>query len=67
MHVVTWTQKTLKFINADATSVHACIRPASIFFSESGEWKLGGFDALSSMKEDDAALPVRLFNHSFPT
>ncbi|KAF2642418.1 ARM repeat-containing protein [Massarina eburnea CBS 473.64] len=50
--------KTLKFINNDATSVHACIRPASIFFSESGEWKLAGFDALSSMKEDDAVLPT---------
>ncbi|KAF2707076.1 ARM repeat-containing protein [Pleomassaria siparia CBS 279.74] len=49
--------KTLKFVNTDATSVHGCIRPGSIFFSESGEWKLGGFDALSSMKEDDAVLP----------
>ena len=50
--------KTLKFINADATSIHACIRPASIFFSESGEWKLGGLDALSSVKEDDSVLPT---------
>ncbi|KAF1964938.1 ARM repeat-containing protein [Bimuria novae-zelandiae CBS 107.79] len=50
--------KTLKFVNADATSIHACIRPASIFFSESGEWKLGGFDALSSVKEDDSVLPT---------
>ncbi|ORY10849.1 armadillo-type protein [Clohesyomyces aquaticus] len=50
--------KTLKFINTDATSVHGCIRPASVFLSESGEWKLGGFEALSSMKEDDAMLPT---------
>ncbi|KAF2662290.1 ARM repeat-containing protein [Lophiostoma macrostomum CBS 122681] len=50
--------KTLKFINADATSVHGCVRPASVFFGESGEWKLAGFDALSSMKEDDAVLPT---------
>lgn len=50
--------KTLKFINADATSIHGCVRPASIFFSESGEWKLGGFDALSSIKEDDSILPT---------
>ncbi|KAF2692181.1 ARM repeat-containing protein [Lentithecium fluviatile CBS 122367] len=49
--------KTLKFVNADAASIHGCIRPASIFFSESGEWKLGGFDALSSVKEDDSILP----------
>ncbi|KAF1849600.1 ARM repeat-containing protein [Cucurbitaria berberidis CBS 394.84] len=50
--------KTIKFINADATSIHGCIRPASIFFSESGEWKLAGFDALSSVKEDDSILPT---------
>ncbi|KAF3007752.1 hypothetical protein E8E13_010052 [Curvularia kusanoi] len=50
--------KTLKFINSDATSIHGCIRPASIFFGESGEWKLGGFDALSSVKEDDSMLPT---------
>lgn len=50
--------KTLKFINADAASIHGCIRPASIFFGESGEWKLGGFDALSSVKEDDSVLPT---------
>ncbi|KAH7355616.1 armadillo-type protein [Pyrenochaeta sp. MPI-SDFR-AT-0127] len=50
--------KTLKFINADAASIHGCIRPASIFFSESGEWKLGGFEALSSVKEDDSILPT---------
>jgi SCY1-like protein 1 len=50
--------KTLKFVNADAASIHGCIRPASIFFSESGEWKLGGFDALSSVKEDDSIIPT---------
>lgn len=50
--------QTLKFINADAASIHGCIRPASIFFGESGEWKLGGFDALSSVKEDDSILPT---------
>ncbi|CAA9964100.1 Protein kinase domain-containing protein [Pyrenophora teres f. maculata] len=50
--------KTLKFINADASSIHGCIRAASIYFGESGEWKLGGFDALSSVKEDDSILPT---------
>ncbi|KAH6639445.1 armadillo-type protein [Boeremia exigua] len=50
--------KTLKFINADAASIHGCIRPASVFFGESGEWKLGGFDALSAVKEDDSMLPT---------
>ncbi|KAF2142395.1 uncharacterized protein K452DRAFT_286817 [Aplosporella prunicola CBS 121167] len=48
--------KTLKFINGEATSVHGSIRVSSVFTSESGEWKLGGFDVLSSIKEDDAVI-----------
>ena len=48
--------KTLKFINEEASSVHGSIRAASIFTSESGEWKIGGLDILSSMKEDDAVI-----------
>lgn len=47
---------TLKFINDDAASVHGCVRVASVYTSESGEWKLGGLDVLSSMKEDDAVI-----------
>lgn len=47
---------TLKFVNDDASSVHGCVRVSSIYTSESGEWKLGGFDILSSMKEDDAII-----------
>ncbi|KAJ9301534.1 hypothetical protein DTO271G3_1669 [Paecilomyces variotii] len=47
---------TLKFINDDAASVHGSVRVSSVFTSESGEWKLGGFDVLSSMKEDGAVI-----------
>lgn len=47
---------TLKFINNDAASVHGSVRVASVYTSESGEWKLGGFDVLSSMNEDDAMI-----------
>ncbi|KAL1955991.1 hypothetical protein VTO42DRAFT_7891 [Malbranchea cinnamomea] len=47
---------TLKFINEDAHSVHGAVRVSSIYTSESGEWKLGGLDILSSMKEDDAII-----------
>ena len=32
-----------------------------MYTSESGEWKLGGFDILSSMKDDDAVIYVRSF------
>ena len=38
--------------------MHGSIRASSVFTSESGEWKLGGFDVLSSMKEDDAVIYV---------
>lgn len=48
--------KTLKFINDEGSSVHGNIRASSIFTSESGEWKIGGLEILSSMKEDDAVI-----------
>ncbi|KAI1614129.1 SCY1-like protein [Exophiala viscosa] len=47
---------TLKFINNEASAVHGAVRVPSIFTSESGEWKLGGFEVLSSMNEDDAII-----------
>ncbi|MCJ1443725.1 MAG: hypothetical protein MMC23_004225 [Stictis urceolatum] len=47
---------TLKFINEGGVSVHGNIRVSSIFTSESGEWRLGGLDILSSMKEDNAVI-----------
>lgn len=47
---------TLKFINTDAASVHGSVRVGSVYTSESGEWKLGGFEVLSSMNEDDAVI-----------
>lgn len=48
--------KTMKFINGDASSVHGALRVASVFTSESGEWKLGGFDVLSSMNDEEAVI-----------
>lgn len=51
-------QNTLKFINEDGSSVHGCIRASSVFTGQSGEWRLGGLDLLSSMKEDDAVIYV---------
>jgi len=48
--------KTLKFINDEGSSVHGNIRASSIFTSDSGEWKIGGLEILSSMKEDDAVI-----------
>ncbi|KAF2673260.1 protein kinase [Microthyrium microscopicum] len=48
--------KTVGFINNEATSVHGYIRTSTVFTTESGEWKLGGFEVLSSMKEEDAII-----------
>lgn len=36
--------------------MHGNIRASSIFVSDSGEWKIGGLEILSSMKEDDAII-----------
>jgi SCY1-like protein 1 len=51
-------QSTLKFINEHASSVHGAVRVSSIYTSESGEWRLGGFDILSSMNDDEAIIYV---------
>lgn len=47
---------TLSFINDEATSVHGNVRLTSVYTSQSGEWRLGGFEVLSSMREDDAII-----------
>jgi SCY1-like protein 1 len=52
-------QQTIKFINDDASSVHGALRVSSLYTSESGEWKVGGFEVLSSMKDDEAIIYVR--------
>ena len=47
---------TLAFINDEASSVHGNVRLSSVYTGQSGEWRLGGFDVLSSLKEDDAII-----------
>lgn len=53
-------QRTVKFINDEASSVHGSLKVASVYTSESGEWKLGGFEVLSNIKDDDAIIYVCL-------
>ncbi|KAI6367063.1 hypothetical protein MCOR25_004986 [Pyricularia grisea] len=48
--------RTMKFINDDASSIHGSLKVSSIYTSESGEWKLGGFEVLSSVKDDEALI-----------
>ena len=47
---------TLSFINDEAASIHGNVRLSSIFMSQSGEWRLGGFEVLSSVKDDEAVI-----------
>ncbi|KAG1738786.1 hypothetical protein EDB19DRAFT_1982454 [Suillus lakei] len=42
----------LAFLNDSASSTHGNVRPNAIFITPSGEWKLGGFEVLSSPKDD---------------
>nr|GAT57734.1 predicted protein [Mycena chlorophos] len=46
----------LAFLNDSVGSTHGNIRVNSIFISPSGEWKLGGFELLSSPKDEAAVL-----------
>ncbi|KAI1370518.1 ARM repeat-containing protein [Hypoxylon crocopeplum] len=48
--------RTVKFINDEGSSIHGSLRAASIYTSESGEWKLGGFEILSNVKDDEAII-----------
>jgi SCY1-like protein 1 len=48
-------QVALAFLNDPCLSTHGNVCINSIFISPSGEWKLGGFELLSSKKDD---LPV---------
>ncbi|GAO17148.1 hypothetical protein UVI_02026760 [Ustilaginoidea virens] len=53
-------ERTVKFINTDASSIHGNLKVGSVYTSESGEWKLGGFELLSSVKDDESALYVSI-------
>ncbi|KAK9246123.1 armadillo-type protein [Lipomyces tetrasporus] len=47
---------TVKFINVDASSIHGNIRQSSIFITDSGEWKLSGFEVLTSTKDEEPVI-----------
>lgn len=49
----------LSFLNTTCTSTHGNITLESIFLAPSGEWRLGGFEVLSSTKDDNPILFVR--------
>lgn len=51
-------QRTIKFINDEASSIHGNLRVGSVYTSESGEWKMSGFEVLSNVKDDEAVIYV---------
>jgi len=42
----------MKFLNVDCGLLHGNLRISSIFTTPSGEWKLGGYETLCSLKDD---------------
>ena len=48
----------LAFVNDSAASTHGNVRLSSVFISPSGEWRLGGFEVLSSVKDENPVLYV---------
>jgi hypothetical protein len=44
--------------------VHGNVRISSIFTNKAGEWKLGGFEILCSMKEESPIILVNIKLHS---
>lgn len=56
-------KNALKFLNCDCDMVHGNVNVSSIFTNDAGEWKLGGFEVLSSMKEESPVILVRVIIH----
>jgi SCY1-like protein 1 len=56
----------LAFLNDPCSSTHGSVTATAIFISQSGEWKLGGFELLSNPKEEAAVLYVRDMASSLP-
>ena len=45
-------------MNDSGTSVHGNLRVTSVFVTPSGEWRLGGFEVLSSVKDSSPIIYV---------
>jgi SCY1-like protein 1 len=49
----------LQFIHNTGAATHGNVRPESVFVTPSGEWRLGGFEVLSSLRDQGPVLYVR--------
>ncbi|KAL5039323.1 Nuclear aminoacylation-dependent tRNA export pathway component [Batrachochytrium dendrobatidis] len=61
----------LKFLTQDCALIYANVRLTSIFSTQSGEWKLGGLDFLSSLKDENPpifrhAIMISSQEHTIP-
>ncbi|KAI8867047.1 ARM repeat-containing protein [Ramicandelaber brevisporus] len=58
----------IRFLNEDAKLVHGNIRCESIYVTTSGEWKLGGFELISSLSsESDDDCPLSKYTSLIPS
>ncbi|KAK4058806.1 Nuclear aminoacylation-dependent tRNA export pathway component [Microbotryomycetes sp. JL221] len=46
----------LSFLNKDGSSIHANVRPESVWLTQGGEWRLGGMDILTRKDEHSGVL-----------
>lgn len=51
-------QIALAFLNDTCASTHGNLTIDSVFLAPSGEWRLGGFELLSTTKDDNPVLFV---------
>jgi SCY1-like protein 1 len=56
---------TLKFLAEDCRMVHGFVSTSSLFVTRSGEWKLGGFESLTGLQDDQSM--IKLYGHLLPS
>ncbi|CAG8466649.1 2092_t:CDS:10 [Diversispora eburnea] len=65
-HSILWGlyKSAIKFLNNDCAHIHGNIRISSIFTNKAGEWKLAGFELMSSLKDDGQTYGDLLYDSS---
>eukprot|EP01132_Coremiostelium_polycephalum_P000528 gene528-666_t len=59
-HAVSWgvyqITKALAFLNNDCNLTHGNVNPSTIFVTKGGDWKLGGLDLVSDLRNENSLL-----------
>ncbi|RKO89272.1 armadillo-type protein, partial [Blyttiomyces helicus] len=67
-NIISWglykIASAIKFLNGDCSMIHGNLRKSSIYTTKSGEWRLAGFELLSSIKEDNPTIVT--YGGAFP-